>query len=100
MKNIACAALAMVAISLPAQADLIERACSTSGRDAANAQLCGCIQDVANLTLTPAEQRRAAEFFSDPHQSQVVRQSSRRQDEQFWERYKAFGETAEAFCTF
>ena len=100
MKRIAFAALAMVAISLPAQAELIERACNGSDRDASSPELCGCIQDVADLTLTPREQRRAAGFFEDPHEAQVVRQSSNRSDEQFWERYKSFGETAEAYCTF
>lgn len=75
----------------------IERACMRSDRPASRA-LCGCIQDAADLTLTTKDQRRAAGFFADPHQAQVVRQSSRRADEVFWDRYKQFGEAAESFC--
>lgn len=69
-----------------------------SGRDAANRALCGCIQDVANLTLTGADQKLASTFFKDPDKAQEIRQSNRRSHERFWERYKEFGETAQTFC--
>ena len=82
----------------PLFAEQIERACLKSERGEGNRSLCGCIQDAANLTLNAKDQRRAAEFFSDPHQAQVIRQSDRRSDEVFWERYKNFGQTAEVFC--
>ena len=100
MKRITIAAVAMVVISYPVQANVIERACNSSDRDAANPELCGCIQAVADLTLTRSEQRRAAGFFDDPHEAQEVRQSDRRSDEEFWLKYRAFGETAEEYCTF
>ncbi len=83
-----------------AQAEVIERACNQSGRAAANRRLCGCIQDVANLTLTRGEQRIAAGFLADPDKAQAMRQSNRRSDEKFWQRYLSFGTTAEAYCTF
>jgi hypothetical protein len=70
----------------------------SSGRSAANRQLCGCIQQVADRTLTGADQRKAAKFFSDPHQAQEVRQSDHAAHEAFWRRYKNFGATAEAMC--
>lgn len=76
----------------------IERACLGSDRAAGNRALCGCIQQAADLTLSTRDQRRAAGFFRDPHQAQEVRQSDRRADEVFWDRYRHFGETAETFC--
>lgn len=76
----------------------IERACLGSDRAGGNRALCGCIQDAADLTLSTSDQRRAAGFFRDPHQAQVVRQSDRRSDEIFWDRYQQFGQAAESFC--
>ena len=89
---------ALALLSGPAWADAIQNACMKSGRKAASRTLCGCIQDVADLTLSPTDQRRAATFFSDPHRTQEVRQSDARRDEQFWVRYKAFGGQAQTYC--
>ncbi|WP_227419298.1 hypothetical protein [Roseitranquillus sediminis] len=96
MFRIAALALAMTLPTL-AQAGLVENACLRSDRGPSRS-LCGCIQQVANATLDRRDQRLAASFFADPHRSQVVRQSSRRSDEVFWQRYKRFGATAEAHC--
>ncbi len=82
----------------PAAAGPISSACLASGRAQATPQLCGCIQSVADQTLSRADQRAAAKFFRDPHQAQEVRQSSRPRDEAFWLRYRDFGATAEAYC--
>ena len=82
-----------------AHATAIERACLKSDRQAANRSLCGCIQDVANLTLSTADQRRAAAFFTNPNRAQEVRQSGARRDEQFWDRYRAFGDYAKSYCS-
>ena len=87
-----------VSLSVPASAGVIERACLKSDRKAASRSLCGCIQDVADLTLSSADQRRAASFFTDPDRAQSVRQSSSRRDEQFWDRYRAFGNYAGTYC--
>ena len=89
----------MVPITAPkAEANSILRACLESGRPAATRILCSCIQQVADVKLSKADQRMAARFFTDPHRAQVVRQSSKPSHEVFWTRYKAFGATAESTC--
>ncbi len=87
-----------IGLAAPTAAKDIERACMKSDRAAGNRAICGCIQDAANLTLTNRDQRLAATFFADPHRAQEIRQSDRRQHESFWQRYKNFGQTAEAYC--
>lgn len=82
-----------------AAAGPIERACLNSDRDAANRSVCSCIQQAADMTLRGGDQRRAAKLFNDPDAVQKVRMSDRSSDEAFWDRYKEFGQTAEAFCT-
>lgn len=82
----------------PAQAGVIERACRNSDRSAASPALCRCIQKVANVQLTSSERKTVSKWFGDPHQAQVVRQSSNHRDEQLWERYKLFGDTAAKTC--
>lgn len=81
-----------------AQAGPIERACLRSDRDAANRMICSCIQQVADMTLRNGDQRRAAKFFADPDQAHDTWMSQRESDDAFWERYKNFGATAEAYC--
>lgn len=91
-----------VALALPASSALagpIENACLASGRQAASPQLCGCIQAAANAVLDRRDQRRAAEFFRDPHRAQVVRMSKTAEDNAFWARYREFGALAERRCT-
>lgn len=97
---LAIATILFAAAALPpmAEAGIIERACKQSNRPGATGQLCGCIQKVANRSLSMGERRRVAKWFRDPHQAQVVRQSDRRRDEILWERYKAFGERARQTC--
>lgn len=93
---------ALAATGLPtaamAASGEIERACRQSNRTAATPQLCRCIQQVANDSLSRSERRKVARFFSDPHQAQQVRQSDRRSDAQLWQRYKAFGQRAQQSC--
>ncbi|MHA6345548.1 hypothetical protein [Roseivivax sp. CAU 1761] len=76
----------------------ISRACLASDRKARNTQLCGCLQGVANASLSGAEQRAAERFFRDPHEAQVMRQSDRPDDERTWRNYKAFVGRAEQIC--
>ncbi|WP_308915972.1 hypothetical protein [Jannaschia sp. LMIT008] len=73
-------------------------ACLRSDRRASGPALCGCIQQAANIGLSRGDQTRAAGFFRDPHEAQVVRQSDRGRDEAFWQRYKGFVELAERSC--
>jgi|Transcript_2948 hypothetical protein len=89
---------AQVAFVQPAEAGAIERACRSSDRRAANPALCSCIQKVANARLTMSERKTVSKWFGDPHQAQVVRQSSNSRDEHLWERYKRFGATAAKTC--
>lgn len=76
----------------------IERACLKADRPNATRSLCSCIQKAANATLSGGERSKVAKFFSDPHKSQSTRQSDRRSDEQFWKRYKQFGELVSQHC--
>ena len=92
-------AVAAVILTAPlAVAGPIDNACVRSERGARNPALCGCIQQVADMTLSRADQRRAAVFFRDAQQAQDVRMSKSGADNQFWGRYKNFAATAEAYC--
>lgn len=76
----------------------IASACNRSDRRAANPRLCGCIQTAANQSLSGADQRRAAPFFTDPARTQEVRKSDTGRNDAFWERYTGFAEQAERMC--
>lgn len=95
---IGAVALSFLALPLPALSKEIQNACLRSDRPAASRELCTCIQDAANMTLSTKDQKMAAGFFSDPQRAQEIRQSDRRAHELFWERYVRFGEAAETFC--
>ena len=86
-------------VGAPLDANPVERACMRSGQVAASPSLCACIGSAARDTLTYREQRQAARLFSDPDEAEALRMSSNRRDEAFWDRYRAFGETAEAMCS-
>lgn len=100
---VACAAIALpVAASFTtaalAASGPIETACNRSDRQSSNRALCDCIQGVADARLGGADQRRVAGFFKDPDKAQDVKMSQRDADDAFWDRYKAFGDAAEATC--
>ncbi|MCC5970374.1 MAG: hypothetical protein JJU15_10505 [Pararhodobacter sp.] len=76
----------------------IENACNRSDRPTADRAMCRCIDAVASQTLTRSEQRRAARFFANPDEAQSVRMSRTAADNEFWRRYRAFGEAAERSC--
>jgi len=84
-------------LSAAAMAGPIERACMASDRGG-NRSLCGCIQQAADMTLSGGDQRRAAKFFKDPEAAHSTWVSQSASDDAFWERYKQFGQTAEAYC--
>ena len=92
------AAAAVVLTTPLAVAGPVDSACMRSDRAAGSRQLCGCIQQVADMTLSRADQRRAAKFFSDADEAQQVRMSKSNADNAFWARYKNFATTAEAYC--
>lgn len=102
MKRLALGAALMLTPPLanPASAGgIIERACLSSQRSAASSTLCTCIQAVADQVLAPAEQRKGAAFFDDPHKSQETRQSASSDDAAFWQKWKGFGATAAKHCS-
>ncbi|WP_299293605.1 hypothetical protein [uncultured Tateyamaria sp.] len=74
-------------------------ACRSAGRKQASRERCGCVQAVANQSLSADDQRRGARFFSDPHQAQVVRQSDRSTDERFWRKWRDYSDRAARLCT-
>ena len=76
----------------------ISAACLEADRRNASPALCSCIQQVANQSLSGSDQARAAAFFSNPQLAQDTRQSDRRSDERFWDRYRAFTDLAETVC--
>lgn len=98
MNRLMIAAAAVVLTTPLAVAGPIDSACNRSERSARSAQTCGCIQQVADQTLSRADQRRAARFFRDADEAQSVRMSKRDADNAFWARYKQFAATAEAYC--
>lgn len=77
----------------------IEAACNRSSRQASSPPVCNCIQQVANMTLRSADQRRAAKLLNNPEQAHKTWMSKRNGDDIFWERYKTFGEQATVYCS-
>ena len=94
---LAAAAAFFPLMSSIAVAGPIERACMASDRGG-NRALCGCIQQAADMTLSGGDQRRAAKFFKDPEAAHATWVSQSKSDDAFWDRYKSFGQTAEAYC--
>jgi len=93
------AALALTTLApVAAMAGPIETACNRSDRPQSSRQLCRCIDAAADHTLTRSEQRRAARFFTNPVEAQAVRMSSTRADNEFWARYRTFGDLAQQMC--
>lgn len=76
----------------------ISRACMASDRKARSRELCGCVQAVADQTLSGGEQAKAVKFFTDPQKAQDIRQSKRASDERFWKAYSDYGKRAEQIC--
>jgi hypothetical protein len=76
----------------------IQTACLRADRKAASRQLCGCVQAVANQSLSASDRSLAASFYADPHRAQEIRQSDNARHEVFWEKYKAYAARAERVC--
>ena len=77
----------------------IATACMQAGRSGASYTRCGCVQSVADASLSHGDQRLGASFFSDPHRAQEIRQSDKIGHSEFWKRWKAFGDKAAEICT-
>lgn len=98
MRTIILAAGLVLAGTMAASAGPIESACLRSDTGNGSPALCGCIQQVANMTLAHADQRRAARFFANPQRAQDVRASTSDADNAFWDRYANFGAAATQYC--
>src|SRR5680860_1887847 len=72
-------------VYVPNASGPLKNACLASDRKVRSPQLCGCIQAVADRSLSNGDQRRAAKFYSDPQAAQDTRQSSKASDESFWQ---------------
>lgn len=90
--------LRMPSASAPMASGPISRACMASDRKARSRQLCGCIQAVADLTLSKRDQSLAASFYQNPQRAQDIRQSDNAGHERFWLKYKDYAQTSEAIC--
>ena len=90
-------AVILPAVSGAAVAGPIQKACMASDRGG-NRALCGCIQQAADMTLSGGDQKRAAKFFKNPDAAHATWISQSKSDDAFWDRYKSFGQTAEAYC--
>ena len=97
-RTLIASAVICAALSAPAFANPIERACLSSDRPAATRALCACVGDAADLTLSRADMRLGARFFRDPEEAQRVQLSDSPRNEEIWTRWRAFGELAEAMC--
>jgi hypothetical protein len=93
------AALLLAGLYAPAAlANPIERACLQSDRPGVTREICRCIGDAANMTLTAADMREGARFFRDPGRAEQIQLSDTRRHDDFWSRWRRFGDTAEALC--
>ena len=77
----------------------IASACRAAGRKEASRARCGCVQAVANRSLSSSEQQRGVPFFSNPQRAQDLRQSDTASNERFWRKLKEFGTQAGRMCT-
>lgn len=99
VSGVLAVALLGIVLPVPLSANVIERACLQSDRPGVSYQVCRCIGDAANLTLSPSDMRTGSRFFRDPGRAQDVQLSDTRRNDAFWERWQNFGETAEALCS-
>lgn len=77
----------------------VKSACLASNRKARSDRLCGCIQAVANQSLSRGDQMRAISFYGNPQEAQDIRQSDRARDEQFWKAYSEYAKQSARICT-
>ncbi|MGB1234953.1 MAG: hypothetical protein ACPG5U_04400 [Planktomarina sp.] len=79
--------------TIPFASGPVMNACVAADRSNASRRLCGCVQAVANDSLTSSDQSRAVGFFRDPQKAQDARGGSA-----FWTRYRAFSNRAAKVC--
>lgn len=94
----AAGALVLMGLGGMAHAGPVETACLASARASGNQSLCGCVQKVANITLSGSDQRLVAQFFLNPDKAEQVRMQSTASANAFWGRYTQFGAQAQMAC--
>ena len=73
-------------------------ACISDGRKSASQKRCGCVQAIANRTLSPAQAHRGVSLWSDPGRLQEIRQSDLASNERFWKAWSEFSAEALRVC--
>jgi hypothetical protein len=96
--RVGLAALVLMGVTGAVSAGPVERACVASVRAKGNSSLCGCVQKVADVTLSGADQVMVAQFFLNPDKAEEVRMKSTVSANAFWDRYTVFGEQAQMAC--
>jgi hypothetical protein len=96
--NIALLAIIVCTSAQISLAGGVEKACLKSGRSAANARLCICIDAVARSTLGFSQQNTAARLILSPNKAQRIKTSIRKSEKEFWAAYKNFAKAAERRC--
>lgn len=76
----------------------LQQACQAAGRKGASRGRCGCVQAVADKTLSQGDQRRGASLWNDPARIQEIRQSDAAGNERFWLEWKGFAAEASRLC--
>ncbi|MCK0119189.1 MAG: arginine transporter [Yoonia sp.] len=76
----------------------VGKACIDADRSAASNRLCSCVQRVADQSLSGSDQSLAVKFFEEPQLAQDTRQSDNPRSEAFWQRYRAFANSARRQC--
>lgn len=87
-----------IALTAPAFANPIERACLRSDRPAATRSLCACVGQAAERTLSRSEMRIGVRMMQDPEEAQRVQLSDTPRNEEIWRSWRNFGQMAEAMC--
>ncbi|MEO0380151.1 MAG: hypothetical protein AAF252_07750, partial [Pseudomonadota bacterium] len=79
----------------------IQQACQADRRKQSSRARCGCVQAVADQSLSASDQRRGAGYFKNPQALQDVRQNqdSNASNRRFWAAWKAYGQAAAAACS-
>ncbi len=74
-----------------------ERACLTSDRSPGQ-EVCSCVQQVADQTLSRRDQKLAAQIIGDPDKFREYQKSSNPSRKAFVERYRLWGSTSSEVC--
>lgn len=95
------AVLAMCLVGLAGQVragNSVEAACLLTGGPGAPADFCTCMQKVADVSLSAADQKFAAYFLRNPGRAAEIRRSNPAGRRDFWHRFEVFAGAARRHC--